>query len=248
MRRWPCPAALADRAAPMTSVASASLGWHHEGSNTRVARQSRHRPRRGRTTAAEPSNRRTRRVRAHDQGRNGPPHPGQPIRPAARSASARSASSTTITAEVCGHRVSLVHRPPSGTGVTWCCRPPPAPSARHAPNRGRPARTTRTPTRHHPDWCSPAKVDRPGDGEHQRLPTTTRVLTADDGSGPARPHPTCVGTVAAQSTVRVSSRAGPASSTRPFPAPPAGDQPRRHRRRGVVTRPIAQSSNGVSCH
>jgi len=125
MRRWPCPAALADRAAPTTSVASASLGWHHDGSNTRVARQSRHRPRRGRTAAAEPSNRRTRRVRAHDHGRNGPPHRGQPIRPATRSASARSASSTTITAEVCGHQASLVHHLPPGTGVPWCCHPRP---------------------------------------------------------------------------------------------------------------------------
>lgn len=59
----------------------------------------------------------------HDQGRNDPPQPGQPIRPATRPASARSASNTTITAEVCGHQASLVHHPPPGTGVTWCCRP-----------------------------------------------------------------------------------------------------------------------------
>ena len=102
-RAVPRPRALATRAAPTTSVASARRGWHDAGSRTWVDPHEVHRARRGRTNRIEPSSSRIRRTGAQDHGRSEPAQRGQPIMPAAKSASAWSSSSTTITARRSSH-------------------------------------------------------------------------------------------------------------------------------------------------
>lgn len=64
--------------------------------------------------------------------------------------------------KVCGHRTSLVHHTPSGTGVTLVL-PPAARTARPARSEPRvlPAHTTRTPPRHRPGRRSPVTVRCP---------------------------------------------------------------------------------------
>jgi hypothetical protein len=139
-RRCPTPPAATSNAGPITATVSTRRANTTSGNNTWVTPQSRHRPRRGRSTTPPSTPRRTRR-RANAHRTRTPPQPGHPTTPAARSASTRTGSLHTMST-----------MPPASPGGPPRARPR---GKRGGPCANRDIPTLSPPQRHHKHQLSP---------------------------------------------------------------------------------------------
>ena len=135
IRAWPAPPSAAASAVPITSIASARRGVHHDGSTMCVRPQDRQRARSGRSRAVAPAGNRMTRSRPCPHRFSRPvPQDGQASSPPARSAEAAAASAHSSTAGLPDHdghdaRIRALH-----ARGNWCCSLP-GPALSRNPDR-----------------------------------------------------------------------------------------------------------------